>query len=87
MSPPHHQESLYLVRAAEIGVGLHVDVSPWGEAGTMGLQGDEPGDALAHGGGDVVVEVGVGVAEGEEVGPGEVADDEEVELEGEVEKG
>jgi len=87
MPPPHPQEALDLVRAAEVGVGLHVDVFPRDEARMLGLQGDEPGDALAHGGGGVVVEVGVGVPEGEEVRPREVACYEEVELEGEVEEG
>jgi hypothetical protein len=86
MPPPHHQESLNLVRAAEIGIGLHIDVFSR-KAGTVGVEGDEPGDALADGGGDVVVEVRVGVAEGEEVRPGEVACYEELELEGEVEEG
>jgi hypothetical protein len=87
MPPPLQQEALDLVRAAEVGIGLHVDFLARDKARTVGLQGDEPGHALVHGGGGVVVEVGVGVAEGEKVGPGEVADDEEVELEGEVEEG
>lgn len=86
MPPPPLEEHSDLLRTAEIGVGLHVDFSSRDGEAAAGA-GEEPGHALANGGGDALVEIRVRVFEGEKVWPGKVGDDEEVELREEVEEG
>lgn len=86
MPPSSLKKRPDLARAAEIGIGLHVDFllreakAAWGA-------GEEPGHALTHGSWDFVVEIGVSVFEGEKVWPGEVGEYEEMEFLGKVEHG